>query len=310
MSLSEGAGSFFVAAFCLAAFAQTGVPPSSVAPDWQTAAGGKRSFEVASVKLDPGPFRPPNFPLDAGDAYRPVGNRFSADFPLATYISFAYKLSLSSDQRQAMLAHLPDWISTDRYAIEARADGTPTKDQMRLMVRALLAERFHLAAHFETRVFPAFALTLAKPGKTGPKLRPHSEGVSCEATPATNDPLPPGGSIFPPVCDVVMLTINANHIALGGSRHTTIPLIADALPGMGRLDHAVVDQTGLTGRFDFTIEFEPEPVHPAEPSDPPRERQGPAFAEAVRDQLGLKLEPTKAPLPFLVIDHVERPTAN
>ncbi len=59
-------------------------------PDWQTRAGGKMSFEVASVKQDTGPFRSPNFPLDAGDAYATTGGRFSADFPLVTYISFAY----------------------------------------------------------------------------------------------------------------------------------------------------------------------------------------------------------------------------
>src|SRR5271156_2622583 len=73
-------------------------------PEWQIAAGTKMAFDVASVKLDPGPFRPPNFPLDPGDAYRPVGGRFSADFPLSTYITFAYKLSLTADQRQSMMA--------------------------------------------------------------------------------------------------------------------------------------------------------------------------------------------------------------
>src|SRR6185369_12987060 len=93
-----------VAACCLAAGAQDAVSPPVAAPEWETAAGGKRAFEVASVKLDSGPFRPPNFPLDPGEAYRPVGGRFSADFPLATYISFAYKLSAVADQREAMLA--------------------------------------------------------------------------------------------------------------------------------------------------------------------------------------------------------------
>jgi uncharacterized protein (TIGR03435 family) len=296
---------------CLAGLAQDAGKPPAAAPDWQIAAGGPRAFEVVSVKLDSGPFRPPNFPLDPGDAYRPVGGRFSADFPVSTYIAFAYKLSLSADQRQAMLAHLPDWVATDRYAIEARSEGNPTKDQMRLMMQSLLAERFHFAAHFETRTFPALGLGLVKPGKTGPNLRPHSEGVPCEATPATNDPIKPGGNVFPPVCDVVMMTINRDQIAKGGSRNTTMTLLAGALPGMGRLDHAVVDQTGLTGRFDFTIEFAPEPNRAAEPTaDPAPELRGPGFIEALREQLGLKLEATKAPLPFLVIERVERPTGN
>jgi uncharacterized protein (TIGR03435 family) len=287
----------------------TAQPPP--ATDWQTAAGGKRAFEVASVKLDAGPFRPPNFPLDPGDAYRPVGGRFSADFPLSTYITFAYKLSLSSVERQAMLAQLPDWVSTDRYAIEARAEGNPTKDQMRLMMQSLLAERFKFAAHFETRAFSALALVLVKPGQTGPGLRPHSEGIPREATPATNGPVTSKADVFPPVCDVVMLTMNANRIAKGGSRNTTMPLVAGALPGMGGVDRPIVDRTGLIGRFDFTLEFEPEPARTADPTaEPVRESQGPSFLAALREQLGLKLEPIKAPLPFLVIDRVERPSGN
>ena len=276
--------------------------------DWEKAAGGKRTFEVASVKLDTGPFHPPSFPLDNGDAFRPVGDRFSADFPLWTYITFAYKVSLSVDQRQAMLAHLPEWITKDRYAIEARAAGVATKDQMRLMVQSLLAERFKLAVHFETREFPALAMLLVKPGQTGPKLRPHSEGVPCEETPAGNGPIRPSPSgVFPPVCDVVMMTIGRDAIAKGGSRNTTLALMAGALPGMGRLDHAMVDQTGLTGRWDFAIEFTPERPDGA---PPPEDAQAPTFIQALREQLGLKLESIKAQLPLLTIDHVERPTEN
>jgi hypothetical protein len=68
------------------------------AVDWQTKAGGKMSFEIASVKQDTGPFRSPNFPLDSGDAFAVTGGRFFADFALTTYISFAYKLSLTLEQ--------------------------------------------------------------------------------------------------------------------------------------------------------------------------------------------------------------------
>ena len=193
-----GRKSCLVAACCLAAFAQQGAPPPVQAPDWQTAAGGTRAFDVASVKLDPGPFRPPNFPLDPGDAYRPVGGRFSADFPLSTYIAFAYKLSLSSDQRQAMLTHLPDWLATDRYAIDARAEGNPTKDQMRLMMQSLLAERFKFAAHFETRVFSALALALVKPGTTGPKLRRTPKASPARPLRQQTTPSPPMATSFRP----------------------------------------------------------------------------------------------------------------
>jgi bla regulator protein BlaR1 len=281
------------------------------APDWQAAAGGKMAFEVASVKQDDGPFRPPNFPLDPGDAYRPVGGRFLADFPLTTYITFAYKLSLTSEQRQAMIAHLPGWVATDRFAVEARAPGNPSKDQMRLMVQSLLADRFKLAAHFETQVQPVLAMMLAKPEKTGPKLRPHSEGPPCEAPSLANVPPSRDGDVFPPICDAYMMTRMPNKPAKAGSRNTTMALLAGALPGLGNLDRPVVDQTGLSGRFDFTLEFAPELNRPAPPnSDPPSDPQGPAFLDALRDQLGLKLQPTKAPVQVLIIDHLERPSAN
>jgi uncharacterized protein (TIGR03435 family) len=182
---------------------------------------------------------------------------------------------------------------------------------MRLMVQSLLAERFQFTAHFEEKVFSALALTLAKPGKTGPKLRPHSQGVPCEVTPTTNAPVTPNGNVFPPVCDVVMMTIDAKRIAKAGSRNISMELLAAALPGMGRLDHPIVDRTGLVGGFDFILEFEPEVARATEPTtDPIPEAQGPSFVQAVREQLGLKLESTKAPFPFLVIDHVERATGN
>ena len=280
-------------------------------PEWQIAAGTKMAFEVASVKLDSGPFRSPNFPLDPGEAYRPVGGRFSADFALMTYITFAYKLSLTADQRQSMMAHLPAWVATDRFAIEARAQGTPTKDQMRLMMQSLMAERFKLAVHFETHVVPVLAMVLAKPGQTGPKLRPHSEGVPCEATPPTDQSPSRNAAVFPPVCEVYMAENYPNALARFGSRNTTLAVLAGALSGIGRLDRPVVDQTGLTGRFDFSIEFAPESNAPSTPNvDTPADLQGPSFLDALREQLGLKLESNKAPLPILVIDHVQRPSEN
>jgi bla regulator protein BlaR1 len=272
--------------------------------DWQTKAGGKMSFEVASVKRDTGAFRSPNFPLDPGDAYAPTGGRFSSDFSLTTYITFAYKLSLTQEQRQAMVAHLPKWVAEDRFDIQAKAtEGNPTKDQMRLMMQSLLADRFKLAVHFETQESPVLALALVKPGKPGPKLRPHAEGPPCDREPSPD--------VFPPRCEVMMLTMRAGRMAMGGSRNTTMPLIADALPSMGRLARPVVDRTGLGGKFDFVLEWSPEPSNtPLPPGEPLPDTQGPSFQEALREQLGLRLESTKAPLQILVIDRVERPSEN
>ena len=140
-------------------------------PDWQTAAGGKMAFEVASVKPAKG-FRPPNFPLDSGDAKTP-GGRFSVTFPLVSYVAFAYKLMPAQISTQ-----LPKSFPMDSFDIEARAPGNPTKDQMRLMMQSLLADRFKLRIHFETHEGPVYALTLVRPGHTGPKLS-SALGWSC-----------------------------------------------------------------------------------------------------------------------------------
>jgi bla regulator protein blaR1 len=138
--------------------------------DWQTKAGGKIAFEVASVKPSKGAVVPANVLLTPWDDYPATNGRFTADAPLLAYIEFAYKL-WPNDLESRELAHLPKWVAADRYGIEARAaTPNPTKDQMRLMVQALLADRFQLAAHFAAREVPVFELKLAKTGKLGPKL--------------------------------------------------------------------------------------------------------------------------------------------
>jgi bla regulator protein BlaR1 len=268
-------------------------PAACQTPAWQTAAGGKMSFEVVSIKPSrPGTFTPPNFPLDASDAYESTGGRFSADFPLSIYITFAYKLDLTREQTESMLAHLPKWASTDKFTIQSKAEGNRTKDQMRLMVQSLLADRFKLVAHFETEQVPIFALTLAKPGKLGPNLRPHADGPPCDGS--GGDP-----EVFPEVCDVYALEGKGGR-ELGGSRNTTMDLLAGSLSGFGRLGRHVVNQTGLTGRFDFKLEWTPEAP----------DAEGPTFLQALREQLGLKLESTRGPIQTLVIDHVDRPSEN
>lgn len=129
------------------------------------------AFEVASVRPSkPGAGQSANFPLDDGDTYLP-GGRFLARSSVPTYISFAYKLALSREQVRSMAAGLPKWFSSDLFDIEARAEGNPTKDQMRLMMQSLLADRFRLALHFETEQVALFALKPVKPDTLGPKQR-------------------------------------------------------------------------------------------------------------------------------------------
>src|SRR5580658_1011650 len=103
--------------------------------DWQTKAGGKIAFDVASIKPVQIP-RPPNFGLGPDNA-KPRGGRLSATFGLGTFIQFAYKLE--PFQAADAFANAPKWLSTSFYDIEAEAQGNPTKDQMRLMMQSLLA---------------------------------------------------------------------------------------------------------------------------------------------------------------------------
>lgn len=91
-------------------------------------------------------------------------------------------LMLVGSQRDAVHGHVPAWVTTDFFTIEAKAPtANQTKDQMRLMIQSLLAHRFKLAVHFEIRDVPVLALVQVEPGKLGPRLRPHSEGPACDA---------------------------------------------------------------------------------------------------------------------------------
>jgi bla regulator protein BlaR1 len=297
---------FLVILDSLAVFAQ--------APDWQTAAGGKLSFEVASVKPTNRP-SPPTFSLDPGNA-KPAGGRFSASFPLSAFIEFAYKLQ--PGEAEPALAKSEKWARSGLFDIEAKAEGNPTKDQMRLMMQSLLAERFKLAIHFETHVVPVFALTLVKPGKTGPKLHPHSAGPPCPDSYALPTPaeITSSKAVFPPVCGAALSWGKPNAMWLVGGRNITLAYLASSIFSYGRMagdvDKPVVDQTGLKGTFDFTIEynFKLPPVGPPGADAQPRDSQGPTFLEALHKQLGLKFESTKGPQQTLVIDHVERPSEN
>jgi bla regulator protein blaR1 len=289
-------------------------------PDWQTAAGGKMAFEVASIKLAKSP-RFPSFPLNNGDA-KPPGGRFSASFSLPAYIGFAYKLD--GFQSKEMNAQLPKWANDD-YAIDAKADGNPTKDQMRLMMQSLLADRFKLRVHFETKEVPALALILVKPGKLGPKLRPHSEGAACPDSFEMDNPfttplprLPKAGDVWPPQCGTSAQVLGTSEGTRIGSRNTTMGLLASDVYSLGSLggeiDKPVVDQTGVEGMFDYilelpagTISLFPKPPNPDAPTPDPK---GTPFLNAVREQLGLKLVRSRGEVRTLIIDHVEKPSEN
>lgn len=266
------------------------------ATDWKVKAGRAMAFDVASIHEDKGPFKRPSFPLSADDSFQEPNGRFHADFALPNYIQFAYKIWLTDEERRAMLAKLPRWVETDRFDIEATAPLHVTKDQYRLMMQALLAERFGLKLHFEKRELPVLAMVLAKPGRLGPKLIPHEQGQSCDEKPQPET--------YPKTCYGALAIPAKDGMFLFGSRATSMDLIADLLGDLGtrsgEIGRRVVDQTGLAGLWDFTLEAAPPDGAPA----------GPPLLEAIQNQLGIKLKPARAVVSVLVVDHVERPSGN
>ncbi len=288
--------------------------PSQV-PAWQVAAGGHMSFEVGSIRRsEPGTFLHPNIVLNNEETPVPPGGQFVADFPLQIFIEFAYKIMPTHEQEETMLAHLPKWVATDHFVIRAQFAGSPSKDQIRLMMQSLLAERFRLAAHFESKELPVLALVFDKAGKLGPRIRLHADGPACDApltipTDRASPSVPPGA--FVPLCSLVQAIDGPNHTILVGARNITLDHLASYLQDFEDLGRPVVNQTGLSGTFDFSLSWIHEhgsgsPTDVADLSD----AQGPSFVEALKDQLGLKLKPTRAPVQTLVIDHVEQPSPN
>jgi uncharacterized protein (TIGR03435 family) len=268
----------------------------------------KQTFEVASIKSNksttPATY---NFPLGPGDAMRPVGGRFAVtNMPLRNIIAFAFKLSGNMDY---LMPGLPTWVDTERFDIDARAAGNPTKDQFRLMVQSLLVDYFKLAIHNETRQLPVFALVLSKAGKTGPQLTPHTDDATCGS---------PAGQPYPSTAAVPLpkMPCNAQPLALQpsgpgrsrvGARRMTLQMFASTFSGYDNFDRPIVDRTGLTDTFDMWLEWEPAGVAQARPEGV---EPGPTFQQALQDQLGLKVESQKALVDVIAVDHLERPTEN
>lgn len=279
---------------------------------WAQATSTPRlEFDVASVKQNKSDARPSsNFPLGPGSMYSNTGGAFSATHqPLWIYIMFAYKMT--DHEVQSVRKQLPSWALEETYDIEARTDNhSATKDEMRAMMQALLAERFKLKLHTMNEEMPAYALVQVTPGKLGPKLRAHpSDDTSCStAVPARGGP-PTSEGGFPVICGGAgQLQASAPGRLAVGYRDAPLSLIAKQMPAMGGLEKPVVDETGLAGNYDFALEFSPQ--LPPEATPPADYNPGPSFQQALLTQTGLKLVAQKRPVEVIVVDHVERPSAN
>jgi uncharacterized protein (TIGR03435 family) len=203
----------------------------------------------------------------------------------------------------------PDWINTEGYNIEAKPDGPVDREQMWKMAQTLLAERFHLALHRETRDVAGYALIAAK---GGPKLPPTKEGA-CTAAPADLPVRPPEPGM-PGPCGRLMINMSPNGLRVSGGRVRMAELVRILGVVSGR---PVLDRTGAGGEFDVALTFTPDDITMGLPGagGPPAMRpqtdpEKPNLLAALQEQLGLKLTAAKAPVEVVVIDHVERPTAN
>jgi len=172
----------------------------------------------------------------------------------------------------------PSWLNDERYDIIAKAAGPAPLAQLRQMLRTLLAERFHLQLHRETKELPVYALVAAK---GGPKLHKAEPGGNTDMRGEN------GSFVF---------------------RNTSMPLFAEDLSTLSQMDRPVLDRTGIPGFFDFNLKF-------AESNDEMKRAliagDGASVFTLIQEQLGLKLEARKGPVGMLVIDHAERaPTEN
>ena len=234
------------------------------------------AFEVATIK-----------PADGEEQGRYIKiegtNRFVAvAYPVKLLVAAAYDLNPKT------ISGGPGWMGDDKWNIEARSPGAvrPTHDEQMRMLRALLVERFGLKFHREPKEFSIFAITVSK------------GGAKLQATAHANDPPAMGPAVVYP-----------QKVVLPG-RNATVSEMASLLQ-RAILDRPVVDQTGLTGRYDFDLEWAPDQSEFG--GDAPKVAADatalPLF-QAVEKQLGLKLEATRGTVSALVVDAVQRPSGN
>jgi bla regulator protein blaR1 len=281
------------------------------------------AFEVASVK--------PNKSLDGDRNFGLASGRFTATHAtLRELVGFAYQLQDGRLRHDSQISGGPNWINSDHFDVVAKAEGDSfgfdasripagaarpgeisAIDQVRLMLRTLLADRFKLTVHNEIRELPIYALVMARSdGTLGPQLR----RVDLECVALRDDgrgsPPEPGKAI----CG------GFRGLGPGGTTGHAVPISLLAKNVEGSVDRIVTDRTGLTGRFDVDLQWTPDQLRQfkGSPDLPPGtlpqingfpfDPNGPSIFTALQEQLGLKLESTKGPVDVLVIDHVEQPT--
>jgi uncharacterized protein (TIGR03435 family) len=249
-------------------------------------------FEAASVKA--------NVSSSSDRNIRPERGRLVVSkMPVKALIAWAY------NTWEFQIAGGPGWIDSTPFDIEGKIEGEPSQDRMRLMMQALLSERFKLTLHRGTKEFPIYKLAVAKDGF---KLHPLKEG-DCIVFDPEHPPSRPGltGSDF------------CGNISTGrGSFEGTSESMADlAMSFSSLMGRTVVDGTGITGVFHIRLKYAPDGpasgiARSSTESDSPAPAADslPSIFTAFQEQLGLKLESTKGPVEVLIIDRVDKPSNN
>ena len=311
--------------------AVVGGVPANEAPRAQTAsAAGGPTFEVASVKQNK------SGGGLIGLGMQPGGRYTATNVPLRLLIQNAYQIQPNQ------LVGAPGWLDTDRFDIVAKADpalltpppGGPGSGPaaVQLMVRALLADRFKLTVHNETRDLPIYALVLARSdGSLGPQMKPISAECATMLATRRGGPGPggrggpgPGGPPPPPAppqpgekipCGQTMLGPGTLRSGGAGMAQITQMLSQAGGPMAQSTGRLVQDKTGLTGQYEFELQWTPEPGQgplgrggDLPPGFPVPDPNGPSLFTAIQEQLGLKLDARRAPVDVIVIDKVEHPT--
>lgn len=239
-------------------------------------------FEVATVKVSQA-----SDPRGSIDFEK--GGRFVArNVPLKELIAEAYHV------RPEALSDAPGWTASERFDIVAKAPPATSPDDLRRMMVALLEERFKLAAHTARKVGPAYALVA---GRKGPALKESADARAVDGGCRRRRATTPGD-----------LAVVCQHMSMAD--------LADALPDMaaGYIQVPVVDQTGVGGFYDFDLSWTPAGLFDGSNTrrrgdnsgSAPPAGSGTTVFNALEDQVGLKLQSRKLPLPMVVIDHVER----
>jgi bla regulator protein BlaR1 len=262
------------------------------------------AFEVASIKPDKS-----GGATGFGLRYQSGSNFNATGVTLEFLIRAAYRIEFNQ------IIGGPAWINSDRFDIEAKPDAAVAEQLQKLnrddrnlatgqMIQGLLADRFKLAMHHETRELPEYVLVVAK---NGPKIREATPGDTYSNGLKLRDGTPGGPGL---------VQMSPGHVA---AQATTMDFFIHVLEQ--QLGTTVVDKTGLTGKYDIPLDWAPDTSQPSVaggaspgpqgPGAPPSpDASGPSVFTAIEDQLGLKLESQKGPVDVLVIDHVEPPSEN